>query len=498
MRKKRSLWWGTLTLTGAAVASRGLGLVYRMLLARFLGAEGLGFFQMIFPFYVALVTLAVAGTPVAVSQLIAEEHTNPRRLMRLALIIVTVVSVPLIGLVIMLAKPLAVMLYHDPRFIPLIITIAPALIAVGFSAVLRGYFVGIQQLTYPALSQVSEQLSRVVILYTILNFIGRHAFHNAPLVAVALIPIGEGVSLVILALAYVRSYAPLAGVMSHTSKVRDILRLSVPVTFSRLLGSLVGVIEAFFIPMRLEAAGMSPYNAIRYFGQLTGMALPLIFFPTALTLSLSTNLVPVVAHCHSAEDEQGIREAVMEGLEATAVFTVPVTILLLALGIKLDDLFFHAHIHADVFYPLVLGGFFLYFDITLSGALRGLGRTDIPMRNDLIASALEILMIYLLSINPRMAPTGIPTAIGLGFVLSMVFNAVSFTRLSRIRIPWGKILLRPLASSIPVLLTLALWHIWGMGRHLPQAESLMGSIGLTILAYLLSLRLTGPTHHRLL
>ncbi|WP_430626646.1 oligosaccharide flippase family protein [Sulfobacillus thermotolerans] len=278
MRKKRSLWWGTLTLTGAAVASRGLGLVYRMLLARFLGAEGLGFFQMIFPFYVALVTLAVAGTPVAVSQLIAEEHTNPRRLMRLALIIVTVVSVPLIGLVIMLAKPLAVMLYHDPRFIPLIITIAPALIAVGFSAVLRGYFVGIQQLTYPALSQVSEQLSRVVILYTILNFIGRHAFHNAPLVAVALIPIGEGVSLVILALAYVRSYAPLAGVMSHTSKI----------------------------------------------------------------------------------------------------------------------------------------------------------------------------------------------------------------------------LLRPLASSIPVLLTLALWHIWGMGRHLPQAESLMGSIGLTILAYLLSLRLTGPTHHRLL
>lgn len=498
MRKRRSLWWGTLTLTGAAVASRGLGLIYRVLLARFLGAEGLGFFQMIFPFYIALVTLAMAGTPVAVSQLIAEDQTNPRLLMRLALVIVTAVSLPLIVMVTLLAKPLALALYHDPRFVPLIMTIAPALLAVGFSAVLRGYFVGIQQLAYPAVSQVSEQLIRVVILYTILNFLGRQAFHNAPLVAVALIPLGEGVSLVILGLAYIRAYAPNMPQARHRTGVRDILRLSVPVTFSRLLSSLVGVVEAVLIPLRLEAAGMSSYLAIRYFGQLTGMALPLIFFPTALTLSLSTNLVPVMAHKHATQDTQGIRDSLMEGLEATALFTVPVTILLLALGVKLDDLFFHAHISPAVFYPLVLGGFFLYFDITLSGALRGLGRTDIPMRNDLVASVIEIALIWVFTVNPHSAQAGIPAAIGIGFVLSMVFNAVSLARLSRISIPWGRILARPLAAAVPVLLILALWRIWGSSHHLTQAVSLTGSVGLTIMAYLLSLRLTESTVHKFL
>ena len=495
MQHKRTLWWGTLTLTGAALASRGLGLVYRMLLARFLGSEGLGFFQMIFPLYISLVTLAVAGTPVAVSQLIAEDNINGTLLVRRSLAVVTAISLPLMVLVILAARPLAMALYHDIRFSLFLVTLAPALLAVGLSAVLRGYFVGVQHLTYPAFSQVAEQLTRVVILYTLLNIVGHRAFSNAPLVAVALIPFGEGISLIILGAAYYRTFSN-ASSLGSVSKPRaitipQILEVSLPVTFSRLLGSLVGVVEAFWLPWRLERAGMSTYNAIRYFGQLTGMAIPLILFPTALTMALATNLIPLVSQAHSRGDQKGIRSVLMESLQTTAVFTVPVTMFLLIFGPHLDDLFFHSHVATSLFYPLTLGGFFLYFDITVSGALRGLGRTGIPMRNDLIASGVELALIWMFTTHLSTAPVGVASAIAVGFVISPILNTWSLTRLTRISIPWIKILSTPLLSAIPAVLSLLLWHLWAMALHFNPLLNLSVAITIGLLAYLAALAMTG-------
>lgn len=491
MQERPSLWRGTLTLTGAALASRGLGLLYRMLLARFLGAEGLGFFQMIFPFYIALVTLAVAGTPVAVSQLVAEEQVNRPLLVRRALAVVFVTSLPLIALVILAARPLAMLLYHDARFIPLLVTLAPALIAVGFSAVLRGYFVGTQRLRYPAFSQVAEQLSRVVILYTLINVWGYHAYSNAPLVAVALIPLGEGISLVILGIAYYRTFSTDFHSTVRPVFVSQILRLSIPVTLGRLLASLVGVIEAFLIPWRLEVTGMSTDNAVRYFGQLTGMAIPLILFPTALSMALATNLIPVISQAQSRKDHASIQSTLIDSLNTTAVFTVPVTIFLLMFGVHLDDLFFHAHISPYLFYPLALGGFFLYFDITLSGALRGLGRTDIPMRNDLIASVVELVLIWALTMHASMASHGIALAIAIGFVVSPILNTWNLMHLAKVSIPWRHILAGPTMSAIPTIMALLTWHFWSLTHHPSPLPNLLISILLGGTAYIISLSMTG-------
>lgn len=496
MRKPRtkSLWWGTMTLTTAALTSRGLGLIYRMLLARFLGSEGLGFFQMIFPFYIALVTLCVAGTPIAVSQMLAEGRENARTLIRIAILIVLTISIPLIIFVVLWARPLAMTLYHDPRFVPLLWGLAPALLAVAFSSVLRGYFIGRQQMEYPAASQVAEQLARVAILMALLNLAGAHLFPNAPLIAVLLIPLGEAVSLSILAFGYFHQTrvdaedgTPAAGRQVAWS----ILRLSVPVTVSRLLGSLIGVIEASLIPLRLQMSGMSRAHAIQYFGQLTGMALPLILFPTALTVSLSTNLIPAIAESHAKKDLASVRRYIVDSVRATALLTVPVTVILLPMGVQLDDLFFHANIPSKVFIPLVIGGFFLYFDIAFAGILRGLGRTDIPLWTDLGSSVLEIGLIWTLASKPGHGSEGIALAVAIGFVVSCALNVYYTLRLTGVAIPWFTVLGKPMIASLPIWLVVPLWE--HLAAHLTTSHiiSLFSTLGVASVIYAASLSLSG-------
>lgn len=500
-RRRNSLWWGTLTLTGAALASRGLGLIYRMLLARFLGAEGLGFFQMIFPFYIALVTLSVAGTPIAISQMVAEGRAPSSRLLKVALWIVLGISVPLMVIVILGARPLSLTLYHDARFIPLLWALAPALLGVAFTSVLRGYFIGIERTEYPAASQVAEQMARVTILFAILNFIGTKAFANAPLVAVMLIPLGEMVSLIILGFAYFK-YPGRSPSKSESRPIRrlavDILRLSLPITFNRLMGSAIGVLEASLIPERLVLSGMSQKNAIRYFGQLTGMALPLIFFPTALTSSLSINLVPTIAKAHAEGQHGEVHRLIVDSLRATALLTIPVTIILLLTGVQLDDLFFHATISRHVFIPLVVGGFFLYFDITLSGVLRGLGRTDIPMRNDLLSSVIEVGLIFALASRPGYGPEGIAIAVSVGFVISAVLNAWAAFRLTHLAIKWFSVFGRPVLAASPLLFVIPFWKLIALSEQWNHAVTLMSSLILAAVVYLVGLSLTGVKISRLI
>jgi stage V sporulation protein B len=497
-RRRNTLWWGTLTLTSAALASRGLGLIYRMLLARFLGSEGLGLFQMIFPLYVALVTLVVAGTPVAVSQMLAEGKASASRLLRIATFIVLTISVPLMVLMILWARPIALALYHDGTLTPLLWALTPALAAVAFSSVLRGYFIGRQSMEYPAAAQVAEQLARVAILFLLLNLMGRRLFPNPPLVAVLLIPFGEGISLAILAVGYWHTRPRNEQNFESRSLVGPILRLAMPVTVSRLLASAVGVIEASLIPLRLQLSGMSRPNAIRYFGQLTGMALPLILFPTALTVSLATNLIPTIANANSAGKAELTRRYIADAVGATALVTVPVTFVLLTLGLPLDDLFFHASISPAVFMPLVIGGFFLYFDITFAGVLRGLGRTDLPLWNDLVASLIEIGLIWSLAPTPTRGREGIAVAIAVAFATSALLNLYHVLKLTHVRISWITVLGKPVIAALPIWLITPLWQTLLLHRHVGHVPTLVSSVGLACLVYCLCLSATGTRWTHLL
>ncbi len=489
---RKSIWWGTLTLTSAALASRGLGLIYRMLLARFLGGEGLGLFQMVFPFYVALVTLAVAGTPVAVSQMLAEGKAPASRLLRASIFIVLTITLPLMVLVIMWARPLAVTLYHDEMFVPLLWGLSPALLAVAFSSVLRGYFLGRQQMEYPAAAQVAEQMARVAILFALVNLVGRHLFPNPPLIAVLLIPLGEAVSLAILAWGYLhRQPDPLIDADQPRGLARAILKLSVPVTLSRLLGSGVAVVEASLIPLRLELSGMTRGAAVRYFGQLTGMALPLILFPSALTVSLSTNLIPAIAEASARKDIRRVQKYIVDSISATALLTVPVTFMLLTLGLPLDDLFFHASIPSTVFVPLVIGGFFLYFDIALAGILRGLGRTDLPLWNDLAASLLEIALIWVLAGHPGRGQEGIAIAVAAGFTGSCFLNVHYVLKLTDVKIPWSGVMGKPIIAAFPIWLATPLWQAWLRTVHANHAVTLLSSVLVAAAIYFMALAAAG-------
>lgn len=494
MASQRSMWRGTLTLTGAALAARGLGLVYRVLLARFLGAEGLGTFQLVLPVYLFLVTLSTAGMPVAVSQTVGEGRWSREAILSTSFRAVLTFTIPLTVAWLLLSRPLAAILYRDAHLAPLFWALAPALPAVAAGAVLRGYFLGMQVMRWPAWAQVAEPVLRVAALAWLLGALGPGQVTDAPTAAAALIPLGECFSLALLALAYWREPRTFPA-RPHSTPPRGLTaalwRLAWPVTAGRLLGSLVGVAQAALIPRLLQRSGLTEPEAVAYYGQLTGMALPFILFPTALSVALSHNLVPRIAEASGQNRPTEVQRITHQALSATAYWTVPVTTVLVFLGPRLDDLLFHSHIPREVFWPLVVGGMFLYFDVALAGILRGLGRTEVPVRNELVASLAEIAALLWWAPHPGRGTIGVAGAIAVGFVVAFALDLRAVVRLTGVRISWMRLLARPCLAAAPLPLVLALaqslTHLW----HWATAASTLAGLLLAAVCYGATLWVSG-------
>lgn len=98
------------------------------------------------------------------------------------------------------------------------------------------------------------------------------------------------------------------------SDAKELIKLSLPLTGNRILLNILQSIEAVSIPASLLIYGLSTSDALSTYGVLTGMALPCILFPSALTNSASTMLLPAITEAQTQKNVQRIKKMIRSSL----------------------------------------------------------------------------------------------------------------------------------------------------------------------------------------
>ena len=94
-----------------------------------------------------------------------------------------------------------------------------------------------------------------------------------------------------------------------TGIFRKILHITVPITSGRYLNSLLRTGENVLVPKNLAKYHLSGANALSQFGMIKGMALPLLFFPSAILNSVSTLLIPEISEAVTNKNRHTIKSA---------------------------------------------------------------------------------------------------------------------------------------------------------------------------------------------
>lgn len=450
---KQTFLHGTLILVGAGFVTKVLGFVYRIALSRIIGDEGMGLFQMAFPILIFAIGITTAGLPVAISKLISEAEAKGREagvrsILLVSILIVTGTSILFTGLMIYLAPIIAQTLLTDERAIYPLMGIAPIIPIVAISSIFRGYFQGRQNMKPYALAQVIEQLVRIFVVIFLAIYLLPHGIEYAAAGAMMGIVIGEAAGLYFLTRSYRRdprrpSLRIGDGISDLGVSLRRLLRIAIPVTTSRMVGSLTYAIEPIVVVQSLAIAGIATHASTALYGQLEGMAIPLVFFPAFITYALSVTLVPAISEAAAQNKQRLVEHRLGQTIRLSLILGGPCATVIFVLAEPLSLLLYNQIEVARILKIMAPFAIFLYLQGPLAAILQGLDRAGEAMRNSIFGSILKIILIFLLGSQPRMGIDGVALAMNCGIIIVTLLHFFTlmrylpFTFNGRNLIKWG-------------------------------------------------------------
>lgn len=399
---KNGIVTGAIILTLAGVITRVLGFVYRIYMSNIMGAEGMGLYQLIMPVYALAWSVSCSGFTTTISKLTAQERArgeygNIRRLLKLSVIVTLIISFVLALGLYLYADFIAANLFRDVRTAPALKLLPMALPFMAAGSCIRGYFFGMQETHIPAINQVFEQLVRMFVIYLLAGTFIPLGLEYACAMAVIGNIAEEICSLLYILIAY-KKYGlkkRRRPGMTNSAAFALMMSMALPLTANRVTGSLLSSVENILIPLRLQLFGMSSTEAISAYGRLTGMAMPIIYFPSAFLISLSISLVPAVSEASAKKNHGRIQYATSKSILFAAIVGFGAASLFCVFSDEIGQIIYKQ----DLSQTLILLGImcpFLYMQVVLSGILNGLGYQLFLFRNSLISSGITIAFVYFL------------------------------------------------------------------------------------------------------
>lgn len=414
MSKRNSLIKGTFVLTLTGLISRIIGFFYRIFLSHVFGEEGMGIYQLISPVMVLSYSISCSGIQTAISKFVASEPTthdykSSLRVLYTGIFISGILSALCSFFIYGNSEFLAKNLLLEIRTAPLLRIFALSLPFGALHSCINGYYYGIQKTSVPALTQLAEQVTRVSSVYIIYHLF--YSSFNPPSISLALIGllIGEIFSVLISApMVFCRFSSRYLGdtliktasayVVSPSRKVfstaKQILSLSVPLSANRIVVNLLQSVEAIYIPTMLQVYGLANSEALSIYGILSGMALPLILFPCALTNSVAVLLLPIISEAESSRNFEKIKKAMEKSLLYCSLFGIFCTVFFLLFGDFLGRLLFDSASAGSFILTLSFICPFLYISSTMSSILHGLGKAGTTFFCNVTGLAIRLLFVF--------------------------------------------------------------------------------------------------------
>ncbi len=392
LHKKNPLITGTIILTATGFVSRFIGFFYRIFLSRLFGAEGMGIYQLISPVLALSFSLTVAGMQTAISKYVAGEtiskdYRSSAMHLFTGFILSMTVSVLCCAGIYCFSEEIAVYFLMEARTAPLLRIISFSIPLATVHSCINGYFYGIRKTSIPAICQLSEQIIRVGSVYVIYYFCLKYHMNPTISFAVVGLVIGEAASMIVSLIAIKahfthvvpKNYGALlcAKLAAYPPVIKNLLTLAVPLSLNRIIINFLQSLEAIFIPNRLLSYGYDNATALSVYGILTGMSLPLILFPSAITNSICVLLLPIVSEADAAENTGTIKKAVHKSICYGFFLGIIFTLFFLLTGRFLGNLLYQSALAGSFIIVLSFLCPLMYIASTLGSILNGLGKTSL-------------------------------------------------------------------------------------------------------------------------
>lgn len=457
--KKTLFIKNALILTASSLVLRFAGIIFKVWLASLIGSEGIGLYQLIFSVYMLVSTFASSGISTAVTRLIAEEAALGSkkgcvRILRRAVELTLIIAVLTLLAVFFGAEFIAIEFLGDIRAVKALKILPFSLPFMGVSSCLRGYFIARRKAEPSAVAQITEQAVRIFAVVLLVK-----AFLSKGLeIACAAVMFGdfisEAIGLAVLYFSYLadkRKLNTLGGrADAPKGTLRRILHIAAPITSGRYLNTALRTAENLLVPKNLAKFPATGATALSQFGMIKGMALPILFFPSAILGSVSTLLIPEMSEAAAKERFSVVRGTTERIIKLTAVIGFIFSAVFFVGGEEIGNLIYGEESVGFLLKALAPIVPLMYLDSISDGILKGLDQQGFTFKNSVFDSTIRIILILI--ILPKAGLNGFLGIMYFSNFLTCFLNVGRLIKVSRAKIKTAQDILLPLISAFCISL----------------------------------------------
>ena len=460
-KAKNGFLSGVAVLTASAVIVKLIGVLYKIPLVGLVGIEGMAYFLAAYHIYTLLFMISSSGLPVAVSILVSKRSAEGDERGAEEVFFSSLKLFFAVGLVgclflLLFSEPIAASI-KIPEAAMSVKAIAPALLFLTVGSAVRGYFQGKGDMMPTALSQVIEAFGKLVLglAFARIAILLEAPDEAVSAAAIAGISVGAAISATYLFLLKFRKSTKNVGkVKKKKSILRDLIKISAPITLGAAVVSLSGVVDTALVSSRLQLAGISSSDANTMYSSYGNLAIPLYNLVPALVSPISVALTPLLTKAHTVGDREKECALMASAIRLCTLLAVPACFGLCIFGEQILLLLYPSQMDAiGVASPLlsVLAPAVLFSClITLTNSLLMAYGEE---RKSIISTALgifvKICVEYFLLSDPSVNIFGAPISTLCCNIFIVCANLYFFAKVTKRKTRIASLTVRPLIAALP-------------------------------------------------
>lgn len=434
--KNNAFLKGTISLSISVILIKILGVAFKIPLSYVLGDEGMGYFNTAYSIYGFFYVLCTAGVPKSITLVLSENRMRIKnqttdgdilscglRLFCLIGLIATLFNIT--------CAPAMVSFIGNKKALLSVIAVAPSILFVSMSGVIRGYMNSCERLTVIAVSQLVEAGVKLALglAFAMLGVKCKMSIHMISALAILGITVGSGISFVYLWVSAKNiNKDKNAGQKCNfdTSEVKKkIIKNALPIALSSSLLNLSSTIDLIIIIRRLVNFGMSEEYANSIYGNYTTLAVPMFNLVISVLTPIATSYMPRLSDMNLSGKREEFAKALNNLLWITLIISTPASLALHFYSFDLLDVLFStgsSAIGAEMLMMLSLGICLLSVLTVVNTALESKGKILATVISLLVGSALKLCSSYILIGRETLGILGAPLGTVISYLVSLAIS----------------------------------------------------------------------------
>lgn len=504
-KKTKSFIKGAAILGFAGIIVKVVGALYRIPLANIVG-DGMTFYDHAYPWYSWLLVISSAGLPTAISKIVAErvtlgDYKGAKEVFNYALRILLIIGVVTMLMMFAGANLFAKISYTDAERVQKLSlsfrALAPALLFVSLMCAYRGYLQGMQMMTGTAVSQVIEQVGKLIVGFTLAKAWLPKGVEYGAMGALLGVSASELMALIAIWIFYSTNKKKFAAQISVRSNFRpmgfkyvlsSLMRIAVPVTIGASIMPITSMIDSAMITRILESTGFTKSQSDGAFIVLRSYITPIINMPAVLTSALAMSLVPAISSRMTMRDAKGVIAASRMGMKLALIIGAPCAVGLFVLGRQIIAMLYSGlseaqlNLAQDLMRTSSIGVLFLSLVQTMTGVIQGMGRPRVPVLNLIFGGILKVASMLILMNVKSVNIQGAAVSTVVCYAAAGILDTIYVLRKTGMRVNLWDVFIKPVFSSII------------MGFIAALCYKLLSGYGHTVIATLASVAAGGAVY----